>query len=313
MSNIERQCSASVSTDCTTAATRPVSQRIPTRDAILGEGMTIRRALPNRQRRMIGAWCFLDHFGPLEVGAGEGLRIGPHPHIGLQTFTWPLQGEILHRDSMGYEQFIRPGQVNLMTAGRGVAHSEESPAERSPMLHGAQLWIALPDAHRHCEPAFDHYPELPVVERDSFRVTVLAGEALGERSPARIYSPLIGLDIVAAGEAASSLPLRPEYEYGALVLEGEINVEGEPLAAGTLLYLGCGRSDLALKTTAAARLLLLGGLPFGEEVLLWWNLVARTRAEIAEATADWKAGRRFGEVQGYRGNRLVAPELPWKV
>ena len=290
MSNIEPQCSASLSTDCALASARPVSQRIQTRDAELGEGMTIRRALPNRQRRMIGAWCFLDHFGPLQVGSGEGLRVGPHPHIGLQTFTWPLEGEILHRDSLGYEQLIRPGQVNLMTAGRGIAHSEESPAARSPVLHGAQLWIALPDSHRHCEPAFEHYPELPVVEREGFRVTVLTGEALGERSPVRVYTPLAGLDIATTDGADTTLPLRPEYEYGALVLEGEIAVEEEPLAVGTLLYLGCGRSALALKATAAARLMLLGGAPFEEEVLLWWNLVARTRAEIAEA-----------------------PELPWNV
>lgn len=198
----------------------PEMQFIPTRDALLGEGMTIRRALPSAQCRMIGAWCFLDHFGPVDATRGDGLRVGPHPHNSLQTFTWPLAGEILHRDSLGYEQIIRPGQVNLMTAGCGISHSEESPPVRSPRLHGAQLWIALPEAVRHCEPAFEHYPELPVIDRDGFRVTVLVGEALGELAPTRVFSPLLALDIACDGDAATSLAVPAEYELGALVLEG---------------------------------------------------------------------------------------------
>jgi redox-sensitive bicupin YhaK (pirin superfamily) len=156
MSNLERPSATSVSTDCPEGSRQPVNQRIVTRDAVLGEGMTIRRALPSRHRRMVGAWCFLDHFGPVDVSGGDGLRVGPHPHIGLQTVTWPLEGEIVHRDSLGYVQRIRPGQLNLMTAGRGISHSEESPVDRPPGLHGAQLWIALPDANRNCNPAFDH-------------------------------------------------------------------------------------------------------------------------------------------------------------
>src|SRR6187402_1845540 len=140
MSNLERLSATSVSTDCPAASGQPISQRIATRVAVLGEGMTIRRALPTRTRRMVGAWCFLDHFGPVDVSSGDGMRVGPHPHIGLQTVTWPLQGEILHRDTLGYTQVIRPGQLNVMTAGRGIAHSEESPKDRSSSLHGAQLW-----------------------------------------------------------------------------------------------------------------------------------------------------------------------------
>jgi redox-sensitive bicupin YhaK (pirin superfamily) len=311
MSNLERQCAASLSTDCPAGARQPAAERIATRDAVLGEGMTIRRALPGRQRRMVGAWCFLDHFGPVDVSAGDGLRVGPHPHIGLQTVTWPLAGEILHRDSLDYVQSIRPGQLNLMTAGRGISHSEESPVERRAGLHGAQLWIALPDAERNREPAFDHYPGLPVVKRDGLTVTVLLGEALGERSPGRIFSPLVGLDLAAAGDSAASVPLEPTFEYGALVLQGEALIEGEALAIGTFLYLGCGRTALRMRTDAASRVLLVGGAPFGEEVLLWWNFVARSRAEITTARNEWEAGQRFGEVRGYPGPRLAAPQLPW--
>lgn len=286
-------------------------QRLPAHRAVLGEGMTIRRALPNRQRRLIGAWCFLDHFGPVDVSGGDGLRVGPHPHTGLQTFTWPLAGEILHRDSLGCEQLIRPGQVNLMTAGHGISHSEESPTPRSPQLHGAQLWIALPAAQRFCEPAFEHYPEMPRLERGGFELTLLAGELLGETAPTRVFSPLFGLDLRAAGAAQLELPLRRDFEYGALVLEGEATFAGEPLGVGELLYLGDGRDSLELRCTAAARLLLLGGEPLGEDILIWWNFVGRDRAEMARYVADWNAGRAFGEVRGYPGERVAAPLPPW--
>ena len=290
---------------------------IPTRDALLGEGMTIRRALPSAQRRMIGAWCFLDHFGPVDATRGEGLRVGPHPHTALQTFTWPLAGEILHRDSLGYEQIIRPGQVNLMTAGRGISHSEESPSQRAPQLHGAQLWIALPDAMRHCEPAFEHYPELPVVERDGFRITVLVGEAFGERAPTRVFSPMLALDLTSNGEAAATLALPADFEFGALMLEGQGCVDGQNVKVGQLLYLGSGRDRLPLRNAepdSAFRLLLIGGAPFGEEILMWWNFVGRSRSELAQAVIDWNAGDpRFGSVRGYAGERLVAPATPWPV
>jgi redox-sensitive bicupin YhaK (pirin superfamily) len=311
MSNLEQQSASSVSTDCAAASGQPVSQRIATRVAVLGEGMTIRRALPTRTRRMVGAWCFLDHFGPVDVSSGDGMRVGPHPHIGLQTVTWPLQGEILHRDTLGYTQVIRPGQLNVMTAGRGIAHSEESPKDRPPGLHGAQLWIALPDANRNCEPTFDHHPQLPVLKRDDVTITLLAGEALGERSPAKIYSPLVGLDLAMPQTTATTLTLRPEFEYGVLTLQGEPSIECDPLAIGTFLYLGCGRDALHVQSASPSRVLLIGGVPFAEEVLLWWNFVARTKAEINAALAEWEAGRHFGEVRGYPGARLPAPTLPW--
>ena len=168
----------------------PEMQFIPTRDALLGEGMTIRRALPSAQCRMIGAWCFLDHFGPVDATRGDGLRVGPHPHNSLQTFTWPLAGEILHRDSLGYEQIIRPGQVNLMTAGRGIVHSERTPhdlAGQPHRTHGLQLWAALPKAHEEDEPSFTHTPQadIPVVALDGAVVKVLIGTAFGRTSPDR--------------------------------------------------------------------------------------------------------------------------------
>jgi redox-sensitive bicupin YhaK (pirin superfamily) len=293
-------------------ALQPVAQRIVSHAADLGGGLVVRRALPTRQRRLIGAWCFLDHIGPASIRSGAGLRVPPHPHIGLQTFTWLIEGEILHRDSLGSLQLIRPGQVNLMTAGRGISHSEETPAGHSSRLHGAQLWIALPEQQRRCAPAFDHYPALPTLFRGGFTVTVLAGEALGERAPTRVHSDMVGLDLVAAGGGALDLPLRADYEYGVMSLDGSLRVDGEPLAPGELLYVGCGRERLALRAEAPARVLLLGGLPFGEPVLMWWNFVARSRAEVAAATEDWNAGRGyFGTVQGYDGAPLRAPAAPW--
>lgn len=284
-------------------------ERLESQRAVVGEGFEIRRALPNRRRRMVGAWCFLDHAGPADYAAGRGLNVGPHPHIGLQTFSWMIEGSILHTDSLGYRQWIQPGQVNLMTAGRGISHAEESPADTPGRFQLAQLWIALPDAERHREPSFHHYPELPVVDRGGFRITVLAGDFAGERAPAAVYSPLVGVDLATAGHARTDLALDPAFEHGAMALEGEVTVGGEPLSAGALLYFGPGREWLDVETGAAARLLLVGGAPFGEEVLLWWNFVARTYDEMDQAKRDWIEGKRFGEVRGARGTRLVAPDL----
>jgi redox-sensitive bicupin YhaK (pirin superfamily) len=284
-------------------------ERIPARASVIGKDFTIRRALPSRQRRMVGAWCFLDQAGPVTYGAGQGLRVGPHPHIGLQTFTWMIDGEIMHRDSLGYEQVIRPGQVNLMTAGRGIVHAEDAVTDDPGRLLAAQLWIALPDAERHREPSFHHYPELPVLEWGGFTVTLLAGTAFGQTAPAVIFSPLVGVDLACAGPAETLVPLNPAFEHAVLVLSGALEVEGETLEPGTLLYLGTARAQLALQSQAAARLLLIGGEPFAEEILLWWNFVARNRDEMVNATADWNAGRTFGTVSGSPSPPLVAPDL----
>ena len=285
-------------------------ERLTTRDTIVGENLPIRRALPNKVRRMIGAWCFLDHAGPVTVQSHKEFRVGPHPHIGLQTFTWMIEGEILHRDSLGYEQVLRPGQVNLMTAGNGIAHSEESlPMSGPTRLHMAQLWIALPDSHRHGPAAFQHYPDLPVLQQGGFTLTVLAGEMFGHISPVQVYSPMLGLDLACKGEANTQLTLNPLFEHGVLVLDGQVTIEGESLESGTLLYLGADRTHVSIQTLTNARVLLLGGEPFNEKVLLWWNFVARDQAEIIQATDDWNNSTRFGEVKGYAGERLVAPSV----
>jgi redox-sensitive bicupin YhaK (pirin superfamily) len=289
-----------------------MSERITARAGTIGGGLIIRRALPNPRRRMIGAWCFLDHAGPLSFPPGEGLRVGPHPHIGLQTFTWMIEGEVVHRDSLGNEQVIRPGQVNLMTAGGGIAHSEDSavPSAKSGgrgRLHAVQLWIALPEGERQRPPAFRNYPQLPLLAAGGFEVRVLAGSALGHTSPAEVYSPLVGLDLVASGPAQTRLPVAVGHEHGALVLEGEAEVAGERLTPGTLLYLETGREEIAISCAAAARLVVIGGAPFGEQILLWWNFVARRPEEIEQATRDWNAGQRFGAVHGSPSQPLIAP------
>ena len=257
-------------------------QRLEARNSMLGEGMLIRRALPHRERRMIGAWCFLDHAGPVDVSHGQGMRVGPHPHIGLQTFSWLIEGEVLHRDSLGYEQVLRPGQVNLMTAGQGISHSEESPAQRPTNLQLAQLWIALPESHRHMPPAFEHYPVLPRCGFGGFETTLLVGEMGPQTSPVQVFSPLLAIDLACSAAASGTLPLRADFEHGLLVLEGsaQVSVPGQPsqnLEAGTLLYLAPGSTELSISSPAAGRVLLIGGEPFKEDVLLWWNFVGRTR------------------------------------
>jgi redox-sensitive bicupin YhaK (pirin superfamily) len=288
---------------------RLAPERLEAHSAEIGGGLTIRRALPNRHRRTVGAWCFLDHAGPMEFAADGGLHVGPHPHIGLQTFTWMIEGEVVHRDSLGNEQVITPGQVNLMTAGEGIAHAEDSAPGHAGRLHAAQLWIALPEGERRRPPAFRNYPHLPLVRSGGFDVRVLAGSAFGQVSPAEVYSPLVGLDLAATGAAALSVPLTASFEHAALALSGAASVAGEALTPGTLLYFGPGREELALRTESAARILLVGGTPFGEEILVWWNFVARTREEIAAATRDWNAGGRFGAVRGSPSPPLVAPDV----
>lgn len=300
------------STDCAAASAQPMAQRIEASSTVLGEGLRIRRAMPSRHRRMIGAWCFLDHFGPLDVTQGRGLRVGPHPHIGLQTVSWLLQGEILHRDSLGSMQLIRPGQLNLMTAGRGISHTEESPLERSQQLHGAQLWIAAPESARHGEPAFSHHAALPVIQSNGLRITVLLGEAFGERSPGRVFTPLVGMELKTTEPVHSKIPMAPGFEYGVLVLDGTAVIAHETLEPGTLLYLGCGRESLEITTAGPACLLLVGGEPFREPMLMWWNFVARDKQEITQVCRDWNAAAEYlGDVRGYDGERLAAPLPPW--
>ena len=284
-------------------------ERIETRAAEIGGGLIVRSALPNRRRRTVGAWCFLDHAVPMEFGPGGGMGVGPHPHIGLQTFTWMIEGAVIHRDSLGNEQLITPGQVNLMTAGSGLAHAEDSESGSGGRLHAVQLWIALPDAQRQRAPAFRNYPDLPLVEHGGFSVRVLAGSAFGHTSPAEVYSPLVGLDLVAAGPARISVPLTASFEHAALVLSGAVSIDGAGLTPETLLYLGSARERVALSCEAAARIMLVGGAPFGEDILVWWNFVARHAQEVEQAARDWNTGQRFGSVHGSPSPRLTAPRV----
>ena len=290
------------------SASSPVD-RIPSNASSVG-GLPITRALPTARRRMVGAWCFADHAGPADLPPDKRMKVGPHPHTGLQTFSWMIEGEILHRDSLGSAQMLRPGQVNLMTAGRGISHSEESQTER---LHLAQLWIALPEASRHCAPAFEHFDALPLLPLGGFTATLLAGTYGAARSPVPTHTPLLGMDIASPGAASTLLALDATFEHGLMVLEGALQLtlddEKHSLAPGELLYLAPGLESAELHCDAAARLLLLGGPPFPESILLWWNFVGRTSEEIAQYALDWNAERGdFGRVEGFDGPRLVAPD-----
>jgi quercetin 2,3-dioxygenase len=282
----------------------------PSRVANVGR-MPVRRALPRRERRTVGAWCFADHMGPAPVTETSGVDIGPHPHTGLQTVTWLLSGEVLHRDSLGTEQIIRAGQLNLMTAGHGVAHSEEATGHYRGELHGVQLWVAQPERTRHGAAAFEHHAELPRAELENAVGTVLVGSFAGATSPARYDSGLVGVD-GALRRGRSGWPLAPEFEYALVVLEGQALVQGEAVRPGQLAYLGRGRDHLVLEVADPTRLLLLGGEPFPEPIVMWWNFVARTHEEIATAARQWRAADpRFGRVDSPLA-RLRVPPLPWR-
>ncbi|HEY6278726.1 MAG TPA: pirin family protein [Streptosporangiaceae bacterium] len=268
----------------------------------------VRRLLPLRLRRSVGAWCFVDHYGPTSVDGVAGMRVPPHPHIGLQTVTWLLEGNVLHRDSLGSEQMIRPGQLNLMTAGRGIAHAEESPADHDPGLHGVQLWLALPDADRRVAPGFEHHRELPVLAVGGFAVTVFAGSLADVTSPARTFSPVVGAEASTDRDTEGSMPLVPGHEHVIFVARGQATAGGTGLSPGSLLYLAPGRDSVTLTAQAGTRLFLLGGEPLGEPLLMWWNFVARTPDDISQAAQAWADGD-FGDVPGYRGVPMPAPPL----
>lgn len=279
-------------------------------DSTPGDGMSLRRALPQSRRPRVGAWCFLDHFGPHDLPTGDpGMQVGPHPHIGLQTVTWLLEGELLHRDSLGIEQRIRPGQLNLMSAGNGITHSEESPQDRGKRLHGLQFWIALPDTVRNGDASFEHHAELPQLAFDGMDLTLFIGNALGEQSPATVHSPLVGLDISLVDGGSRHLPLDGNFEHALLVTEGEIVIDGHSLQPGALLFLPRGNGFVNLANASPARLALLGGEPFTEPLVMWWNFVARRHEEIVAAREDWMSGRRFARETGYAGEAISAPEI----
>jgi len=296
---------------CASAATAgPVRELLPARAVPLGAGTVVQRLLPTLGRRMVGAWCFVDHYGPDEIAARPGMQVPPHPHIGLQTVSWILEGQVHHRDSLGSDLVVRPGALGLMTAGAGIAHSEVSPHDHGPVLHGAQLWVALPDADRSVGPAFEHHADLPVFTAPGLSATVLLGDVDGARSPGRTYTPIVGIDVElgVGGVGPARLPLAPEFEHAVLTVSGTPEVDGAPLQPGMLGYLGSGRSELRLSADAPARLLVLGGEPFADEIVMWWNFVARSGDEVAAARDRWRRGG-FPAVPG-SDRPLDAPELP---
>ena len=288
----------------------PESVLLPGHDVPLGRYTTVRRLLPQRRRRMVGAWCFVDHFGPDDVRGRPGMQVPPHPHTGLQTVTWLVDGEILHRDSLGSVQSIRPGQLNLMTSGRGIAHSEQSPPDHPDVVHGLQLWVALPDDVRHGPPRFDHHPSLPVVRDGAATVTVVVGELAGERSPAAAFTPLVGAEVLLPEGGQHRLAVDPAFEHAVVVMSGTARIGEDLLSPGTLLHLAPGRSEIAVAAEAEARLFLLGGEPFDEPLVMWWNFVGRSHEEIAEARDAWMTGTRFGSVEGCMRDALPAPAMP---
>ncbi|MFI1845097.1 pirin family protein [Streptomyces microflavus] len=310
MSNLDRQATPSVCGGRGFVVAEPVRELLNPRRVPLGESTEVRRLLPNLGRRMVGAWAFVDHYGPDDIADEPGMQVPPHPHMGLQTVSWLHDGEVLHRDSLGSLQTVRPRELGLMTSGRAISHSEESPKPHARFLHGAQLWVALPDAHRHVEPHFQHHTDLPAVTAPGLTATVILGELDGAASPGTAYTPIVGADLTLTGGAEARLPLDPDFEYAVLSMSGEAEVDSVPLLPGSMLYLGCGRTELPLRALSDAGLMLLGGEPFEEEIVMFWNFIGRSHEEIAQAREDWMTGSRFGDVKGYDGGRLSAPELP---
>jgi redox-sensitive bicupin YhaK (pirin superfamily) len=311
MSNLDRRPAARELGGLQQTSAGPALDLLPGKEVQLGESTRVRRLLPTLGRRMVGAWAFVDHYGPDDVADSPGMQVAPHPHTGLQTVSWLLEGEVHHLDSLGSDVRFGPGQLALMTAGHGISHAEQSPVRHPRFLHGAQLWVALPDASREVTPHFEHHDVLPGFSSDGLRTTVLMGTFAGATSPGRAYSPLVGGDLDLTAGADVEVPLEPDFEYALLASSGSASVEDVALGRGSMLYLGTGRRSLRLSADVASRLLLLGGEPFEERLVMWWNFVGRSGEEIADYAEQWNGeSDRFGAVLGYDGARLEAPPLP---
>ncbi|MGD0852693.1 MAG: pirin family protein [Acidimicrobiales bacterium] len=272
--------------------------------------MRVRRALPTKGRRTVGAWCFVDHMGPMSLSPNRSVDVAPHPHLGLQTVTWLFSGEFLHRDSLGSEQLIRAGQLNLMTSGHGVAHSEENPGLRSGELHGMQLWVAQPSTTRDGGADFEHFAEMPRFETTALSGSVLVGSFAGLRSPARQDSDHVGVELDLHG-GGFTVALESTYEYALIVADGAVMVDGTVVRPGALAYLDAGRDELRLDSHGPSRAMLIGGVPFDERLFMWWNFVARTQDEISDAWRAWATGdERFGHVASPFARIEVSPP-PW--
>ena len=295
-----------------------VHEPLVARDVLLGRTTHVRRIVPNKTRRMIGAWCFLDHYGPDDIKATGGMWVPPHPHTGLQTVTWLFEGLGLHTDSLGSHQLIRPGQLNVMTAGHGICHAEVSPDEAPATLHGVQLWVCLPDEVRDSTPPdFTHLAELPTYDERGATLRVLLGSLAGEASPAPTHTPIVGAELTLQPGSEATVPLDPSFEYGVLVAQGFVTVDGVQIERNAMSYLGFGRGELSFRAAGEeAVLMLLGGEPFEEEIVMWWNFIGRSHEEIVEQREAWNGDglafepSRYGVVRDFAGDRLLAPPMP---
>jgi len=289
----------------------PTVEVLQPREVPLGGPRAIRvqRTLPQRQRSLVGAWCFIDHYGPVAAR----MDVPPHPHTGLQTVSWLFSGEVEHRDSAGVHAAVRPGELNLMTAGAGICHSEVS-VDSGALLHGVQLWVALPATDRDTARDFAHYAPEPVALPGA-NARVFLGQLAGSRSSVPTFTPLLGAQIDLEAGATLDIDVDPAFEHGVLCDSGTIHVDGTALAIADLAYRGPGRAQLQVHNAGEgpARVLLLGGTPFTEELVMWWNFVGRSHEDIVDYRRLWEdADDRFGAVHGYRGAlpRLPAPPLP---
>lgn len=280
-------------------------------------GIEVRRTLPHAKLKMIGAWCFVDHFGPTKQT--DGMVVAAHPHTGLQTVTWLIEGRIEHRDSIGSVQLIEPGQLNLMTSGHGISHSEISLAD-SELLHAVQLWVALPKDSINTAPQFEHQANLPKFQVPTSsggqaQVTVLAGELAKVSAPTKTFSPLMGAELrIAAGESVT-LKLNSEFEYGFMPAEGLITIGDETASTSSVIYRAAGENEITIRADQDAIILMLGGKPFGEKILMWWNFIGRSNEEIVQARNDWNNraelnNQRFTDFEDSIGGWIPAPEMP---
>ncbi|MCC5856306.1 MAG: pirin family protein [Idiomarina sp.] len=285
------------------ADTRATSQRLQSKRAALTDAITVYRILPQKERRMVGPFCFLDHFGPTATDKPIDFDVPPHPHTGLQTLSWLWSGEILHLDSLGSEQWLKPGQVNLMTSGRGISHAEVIPKDftQHAPLHGSQIWLALPPDQQDVPADFSHHSNSPELKLGDFQGHLILGEFANQQAPARVRHPAVAFDLKSEqATAAAMLALNPEFEYLIYVVEGEAEALGQGLEKHEGLYLAPGLHEVSL--SGATQVLVLGGVPFAKPMRMFWNFVALDNETLYEAAHAWNnQDERFGKVSHYQG------------
>jgi hypothetical protein len=294
---------------CSGAESPAIDLVIEARPRDLG-GFSVRRVLPSPMRRLVGPFIFFDHMGPVQFDPGGGIDVRPHPHIALATITYLLEGEFVHRDSLGSEQPIRPGDVNWMVAGRGVVHSERTAPEaraRGARMHGIQTWVALPQADEEMEPRFEHHPEatVPIVDRPGARLRVIAGTAYGAKAPTGVLMPT--LYVHARLDAGATLPVDDEHEERAVyVVDGEIECEGKRFGEGAMLVLH-PRAQVSVGAVGETNVMLVGGAPIDGARHIFWNFVASSKERLERAKADWREGR-FPKIPGDDVEFIPLPE-----